>query len=253
MCAPGRLSTHPATSSFPIPAMSTPICRSTAVASSIATASCSPTRAAAPAASSVCIRNRTHPMSAATFLPSNTARPDSKRPTTTSWPAATSAIPLAESVDDLLQRQPAGLDLSLTLDVDLQNRAHELLGDRIGSVVVIDVETGAVLVLASNPHFDPGRAHGARRREQRGRDRGLGRLHRRSRPAARAAGHGRSLHARLDLQDDHRRPRPSMPAWRVPTTSTRTTAISTSTATSSSRPTARTTPSIPGRCAKGLA
>lgn len=55
----------------------------------------------------------------------------------------------------LLDRPRKGLDLQLTLDATLQERAHELLGDRVGAVVLIDVHTGAVLVLASNPHFDP--------------------------------------------------------------------------------------------------
>ncbi|MER3437028.1 MAG: penicillin-binding protein 2, partial [Chloroflexota bacterium] len=55
----------------------------------------------------------------------------------------------------LLGRPPKGLDLQLTLDATLQQRAHELLGDRVGAVVLVEVRTGAVLVLASNPHFDP--------------------------------------------------------------------------------------------------
>ncbi len=55
----------------------------------------------------------------------------------------------------LLDRPPKGLDLQVTLDSSLQQRAHELLGDRVGAVVLVEVRTGAVLVLASNPHFDP--------------------------------------------------------------------------------------------------
>lgn len=57
--------------------------------------------------------------------------------------------------DILLHRPPRGLDLWLTLDSSLQRYAHELLGDRTGAVVLIDVETGAIVALASNPHFDP--------------------------------------------------------------------------------------------------
>ncbi|MEA2526591.1 MAG: penicillin-binding protein [Thermomicrobiales bacterium] len=56
--------------------------------------------------------------------------------------------------DRLLHRSPQGLDLHLTLDGDLQRQADRLLDDRIGAVVLIDVKTGAVLALASNPHYD---------------------------------------------------------------------------------------------------
>jgi len=59
--------------------------------------------------------------------------------------------------NDLLHQPQEGLDLHLTLDARLQRTAHELLADRPGAAVVVDVETGAVLVLASNPHYDPNR------------------------------------------------------------------------------------------------
>lgn len=57
--------------------------------------------------------------------------------------------------DHLLHRSPEGLDLQLTLDSDLQREADGLLGDNIGAIVVIEVRTGAVLALASSPHYDP--------------------------------------------------------------------------------------------------
>ena len=59
--------------------------------------------------------------------------------------------------NDLLHQPQEGLDLHLTLDATLQRTAHELLADRAGAAVLVDVETGAVLVLASNPHYDPNR------------------------------------------------------------------------------------------------
>lgn len=59
--------------------------------------------------------------------------------------------------NELLDRPQEGLDLALTLDVDLQRTAHELLNGRPGGAVLIEVETGAVLALASNPHYDPNR------------------------------------------------------------------------------------------------
>ena len=63
--------------------------------------------------------------------------------------------PLDRIVNRLLNRPQRGADLRLTLDANLQQQAMNLLGGSTGSVVVMDVETGAVLVLASNPNFDP--------------------------------------------------------------------------------------------------
>lgn len=60
-------------------------------------------------------------------------------------------------LDTLLGREKRGADLRLTLNMKAQRTAlSELqkLGKR-GSVVVLDVQTGAVLVMASNPTFDP--------------------------------------------------------------------------------------------------
>jgi penicillin-binding protein 2 len=48
----------------------------------------------------------------------------------------------------------AGLDLNLTLDLDLQQTAERLLENRSGAVVAIDPANGDILVLASNPSFD---------------------------------------------------------------------------------------------------
>ena len=48
----------------------------------------------------------------------------------------------------------AGLDLNLTLDLDLQQTAEKLLENKAGSVVAIDPDNGDILVLASNPSFD---------------------------------------------------------------------------------------------------
>lgn len=62
---------------------------------------------------------------------------------------------VVRGLDDLLNRPRRGLDLDLTLDAELQRAAHVLLADRPGAAVLLDVETGAVLALASNPHYDP--------------------------------------------------------------------------------------------------
>ena len=63
--------------------------------------------------------------------------------------------PVVRWQNDLLHRPQEGLDLALTLDVELQRLAHGLLAGRPGAAVLIDVETGAVLTLASNPNYDP--------------------------------------------------------------------------------------------------
>lgn len=63
--------------------------------------------------------------------------------------------PLERVINDLLNRPQQGADLRLTLDSALQRQAMNLLGGSTGSVVLMDVETGEVLVFASNPNFDP--------------------------------------------------------------------------------------------------
>lgn len=46
-------------------------------------------------------------------------------------------------------------DVVLTLDSRLQQAARDALGDRVGSVVVVDVQTGAIKAMWSYPSFDP--------------------------------------------------------------------------------------------------
>lgn len=48
-----------------------------------------------------------------------------------------------------------GKDITLTLDAKLQAAAEEAIGDKKGSVVVLEPFTGEVLALASGPDFDP--------------------------------------------------------------------------------------------------
>jgi penicillin-binding protein 2 len=48
-----------------------------------------------------------------------------------------------------------GQDITLTLDSAIQNAAATGLGDKIGSVVVLDPRDNSVLALASQPSFDP--------------------------------------------------------------------------------------------------
>ncbi|MEW5766532.1 MAG: penicillin-binding protein 2 [bacterium] len=48
-----------------------------------------------------------------------------------------------------------GDNLTLTIDYALQRTAEEALGDSRGAVVVLDVNTGGILAMASKPAFDP--------------------------------------------------------------------------------------------------
>lgn len=66
-------------------------------------------------------------------------------------------VELATFLDTLLGREKRGADLKLTLNPKVQRTAlSELqeLGKR-GAVVVLDVQTGAVLAMVSNPTYDP--------------------------------------------------------------------------------------------------
>lgn len=68
---------------------------------------------------------------------------------------------LAQFGASLIDREghTEGPSLRSTLDVDLQLTAHTLLEGRRGAVVLMDVQTGDLLVLASRPEFDPNRLH----------------------------------------------------------------------------------------------
>ncbi|MEG4575428.1 penicillin-binding protein 2 [Microcoleus sp. N3A4] len=48
-----------------------------------------------------------------------------------------------------------GEAVQLTIDLEMQKAAETALGNRRGAVVALDVKTGAVLVMASHPTFDP--------------------------------------------------------------------------------------------------
>ncbi|MEG4585141.1 penicillin-binding protein 2 [Microcoleus sp. MOSTC5] len=48
-----------------------------------------------------------------------------------------------------------GEAVQLTIDLSMQKAAEKALGNRRGAVVALDVKTGAVLVMASHPTFDP--------------------------------------------------------------------------------------------------
>ncbi|MFC2157190.1 penicillin-binding protein 2 [Acidobacteriota bacterium] len=57
---------------------------------------------------------------------------------------------------ELARQKPSpGENITLTLDSELQLKAEELLEGREGAIVVMNVESGEILALASYPSFDP--------------------------------------------------------------------------------------------------
>lgn len=48
-----------------------------------------------------------------------------------------------------------GKDIKLNIDIQLQLKAQNLLGDTRGSIIVMDTRTGGILSLVSNPSYDP--------------------------------------------------------------------------------------------------
>jgi cell division protein FtsW (lipid II flippase) len=50
---------------------------------------------------------------------------------------------------------PAGLDVRLSIDLSLQAKADQLLGGHHGAIILMNAETGEILVMASHPTYDP--------------------------------------------------------------------------------------------------
>ena len=48
-----------------------------------------------------------------------------------------------------------GQDITLTIDSEVQQDAFELLAERVGVVIVMDMDTGEILGMTSSPGFDP--------------------------------------------------------------------------------------------------
>ncbi len=49
----------------------------------------------------------------------------------------------------------SGKDLQLTLDLRIQRIVEDVMGDRKGSVIVMNPESGEIIAMASSPNFDP--------------------------------------------------------------------------------------------------
>jgi cell division protein FtsW (lipid II flippase) len=58
------------------------------------------------------------------------------------------------SQEILYNQPPEGLDIRLTIDLTLQEKADNLLGDQKGAVIVMNANSGEILVMASHPYFD---------------------------------------------------------------------------------------------------
>ncbi|MEW5958761.1 MAG: FtsW/RodA/SpoVE family cell cycle protein [Chloroflexota bacterium] len=58
-------------------------------------------------------------------------------------------------LDDLLHRPPVGQDVLLTVNLPAQATADVALGKREGAVLVMEIDTGAILVMSSHPTYDP--------------------------------------------------------------------------------------------------
>lgn len=67
--------------------------------------------------------------------------------------------PVSEWLDEVLNRERDGYDVQLTIDVELQRLANELLGERAGAVVLMDAESGEVLAMHGAPGYDPNRLY----------------------------------------------------------------------------------------------
>lgn len=61
----------------------------------------------------------------------------------------------AAFVDDLLHRPLVGQDITLTIDLPAQVAADVALGDQEGAVVVLDLQSGGIVVMSSHPTYNP--------------------------------------------------------------------------------------------------
>jgi len=66
----------------------------------------------------------------------------------------------AASLEDYFHRiieEEPGNDLILTIDLEIQRKAAQALGNRRGAVVALDPGTGAILAMVTYPRYDPNR------------------------------------------------------------------------------------------------
>ncbi len=59
-------------------------------------------------------------------------------------------------IRELNREEPiGGKELTLTIDFDLQSKAHQLLAGREGAIIVLEPKSGEILTLVSSPSYDP--------------------------------------------------------------------------------------------------
>ena len=63
--------------------------------------------------------------------------------------------PIEQTLRDLFGQEQVGADVELTIDSELQTIAYNAMTDNNGAIVVLDIETGETLVLASKPTVNP--------------------------------------------------------------------------------------------------
>jgi cell division protein FtsW (lipid II flippase)/cell division protein FtsI/penicillin-binding protein 2 len=67
------------------------------------------------------------------------------------------AQPWQQMVNQFLHLPQTGQAVQLTLDARLQQIADALLGERQGAILLLDTQTGEILVMTSHPTYDPNR------------------------------------------------------------------------------------------------
>ena len=55
----------------------------------------------------------------------------------------------------IYSQPPPGLDLRLSIDLNLQKKADQLLAGKTGALVLLNAQTGEILAMASHPYYDP--------------------------------------------------------------------------------------------------
>ncbi len=54
----------------------------------------------------------------------------------------------------LYNQPPPGLDIRLTIDLEMQQTADSLLGENMGSIIVMNASSGEILAMSSHPYFN---------------------------------------------------------------------------------------------------
>ncbi len=55
----------------------------------------------------------------------------------------------------IYSQPPPGLNLRLSIDLNLQKLADQMLAEKTGALILLNAQTGEILAMASHPYFDP--------------------------------------------------------------------------------------------------